>query len=293
MRSTRLPTYFISHGGGPWPYLTGQLRASFSVLEQSLIDMRAELGAAPKAVLVVSGHWEEVGFAVSSGARPGMVYDYGGFPEHLYTIKYGAPGSPALAQRVLSLLRAEGLTARADPLRGFDHGTFSVMQPLYPDEDMPVVQLSLDAGLDPRLHLAAGRALAPLRGEGVVIVGSGQSFHNLQIMGGRSGHEPSRKFDAWLQQTLVHATPDERATRLRQWENAPVARIAHPREDHLLPLMVAVGAAWDDRGITIYHQTDLFGGLTASSFRFGQAPVSVNSSVPASWLDSHLTSGDL
>lgn len=272
MSGTTLPTYFISHGGGPWPYMTGQFRANFSVLEQSLIDMRAELGTAPKAVLVVSGHWEEAGFAVSSGPRPGMVYDYGGFPEHLYRIRYGVPGSPTLAQRVLSLLHAEGLEARSDPLRGFDHGTFSIMKPLYPEEHMPIVQLSLDAGLDPALHLAAGRALAPLRDEGVLIVGSGLSFHNLRIIGAASSHEPSRKFDAWLQQTLVHSASDEREMRLRRWEDAPVARIAHPREDHLLPLMVAVGAAWDDPGTVTYHQTDFFGGLTASSFRFGQTP---------------------
>ncbi|WP_446697762.1 DODA-type extradiol aromatic ring-opening family dioxygenase [Xanthomonas phaseoli] len=293
MRDTTLPTYFISLGGGPWRYMSGHLRANFSVLEQSLIDMRAELGTVPKAILVVSGHWEEVGFAVSSGARPGMVYDYNGFPEHLDTIKYGAPGSPALAQRVLSLLHAGGLTARPDPLRGFDHGTFSIMTPLYPDEDMPIVQLSLDAALDPASHLAAGRALAPLRKEGVLIVGSGLSFHNLRLMFGEGGQEPSQKFDAWLQQTLVQTVSDERAARLRRWEDAPAARIAHPREDHLLPLMVAVGAAWDDPGATTYQQTDFFGGLTISSVRFGQTPVSVDRSVgPATSPGRRSTPGD-
>ena len=165
MNSPRLPTYFVSHGGGPWPYMTGEFRDNLAQLERSLLDMRAELGEAPKAILMVSGHWEERGFAISSGANPGMIYDYYGFPEYLYHIKYGAPGSPEVAHRVEELLRAGGLEARLDPTRGFDHGTFSIMKPLYPDEDMPVVQLSLDAGLDPGLHLAVGRVLAPLRDE--------------------------------------------------------------------------------------------------------------------------------
>lgn len=269
MTESRLPTYFISHGGGPWPYMTGEFRRNFDHLERSLVEMRAELGGAVKAVLMISGHWEEAGFAISSGNHPSMVYDYYGFPEYLYHIKYGAPGSPALAERVRELLQAGGIDARLDPTRGFDHGTFSVMKPLYPDEDVPVVQLSLDAGLDPALHLRLGKALAPLRDEGVLIVGSGLSYHNLRAMRGTSGYEPSRQFDAWLQQALVQVSPAERAARLIGWERAPCARDAHPREDHLIPLMVAVGAAWDESGATTYHQTDFAGGLTASSFRFG------------------------
>jgi aromatic ring-opening dioxygenase catalytic subunit (LigB family) len=275
MNNARLPTYFVSHGGGPWPYMTGEFRRNFDGLEQSLIEMRAELGDAPKAILVISGHWESEGFAISSGAKPGMVYDYSGFPEYLYHIKYGAPGSPELARRVQDLLQARDLEAGLDPARGFDHGTFSIMKPLYPDENIPVVQLSLDASYDPALHLEAGRALAPLRDEGVLIIGSGLSYHNLREMRGSSGHEPSRRFDAWLQQTLVHSSPYERAERLLEWEQAPFARAAHPQEDHLMPLMVAVGAARDESGAVTYHQTDFAGGLTASSFRFGNAPEAI------------------
>jgi aromatic ring-opening dioxygenase catalytic subunit (LigB family) len=275
MNNARLPTYFVSHGGGPWPYMTGEFRRNFDRLEQSLIEMRVELGDAPKAILVISGHWEGEGFAISSGAKPGMVYDYSGFPEYLYHIKYAAPGSPELARRVKDLLQARGLKAGLDPARGFDHGTFSIMKPLYPDEHIPVVQLSLDASYDPALHLEAGRALAPLRDEGVLIIGSGLSYHNLREMRGSSGYEPSRRFDAWLQQTLVHSSPHERAERLLEWEKAPFARAAHPQEDHLMPLMVAVGAARDESGAVTYHQTDFAGGLTASSFRFGNAPEAI------------------
>jgi aromatic ring-opening dioxygenase catalytic subunit (LigB family) len=270
--STRLPTYFISHGGGPWPYLDGPFRRMFDQLEQSLVDIRRELGDAPRAVLVISGHWEEQGFAISSAQRPGMEYDYSGFPPHTYQIKYKAPGSPELAARVQELLAGGGISARLDSQRGYDHGTFSIMKPLYPGEDIPLVQLSIDLGYDPELHLQLGRLLAPLRDEGVLIIGSGLTYHNMQDMRGTQGFEPSRVFDAWLQETLVASAPQERTPRLIHWEKAPQARGAHPREDHLIPLMVAVGAAEQDAGAAVYHQKDLFGGITASSFRFGEVP---------------------
>jgi len=270
--TTRLPTYFISHGGGPWPYLDGPFRRMFDELEQSLIDIRRELGDAPRAVLVISGHWEEKGIAISSSQQPGMEYDYSGFPPHTYQIKYKAPGSPDLAARVQELLVNGGIPARLDPQRGFDHGTFSIMKPLYPGEDIPLVQLSIDVGYDPALHLELGRLLAPLREEGVLIIGSGLSYHNLTDARSSEGMEPSRRFDQWLQETLVRSSPEERTDRLIKWEQAPLARAAHPREDHLIPLMVVVGAAEDEAGAAVYHQKNLFGGITASSFRFGNAP---------------------
>lgn len=273
MTAASLPTYFLSHGGGPWPWLNGPFRRSFDVLEASLRDMRRELGTAPKALLMVTGHWEEPCFTLSSGATPGMVYDYGGFPPETYTIRYGAPGLPMLAERAADLLRAAGIAVATDPLRGYDHGTFSVMKVLYPEETMPLVQMSLRADMDPAAHLAAGRALAPLRDEGVLIVGNGLSYHNLSQMRGTDGFEPSRRFDAWLQDTLIASPPAEREARLLQWATAPAARAAHPREDHLIPLLVAVGAAGSAQAALTYHQTDFFGGLTASSFRFGDAPV--------------------
>ena len=269
--STRLPTYFLSHGGGPWPYLDGPFRRAFDQLEQSLVDIRRELGEAPRAVLVISGHWEEKGFAISSGEQPGMVYDYFGFPEHTYHIRYKAPGSPELARRVQELLGAGGLQARLDPERGYDHGTFSLMKPMYPEEEMPLVQLSIDLSYSPQLHLQLGRLLAPLRDEGVLIIGSGLSYHNLSK---RDHHAiaPSRAFDGWLQETLIASPPKERTPRLIDWERAPLARAAHPHEDHLIPLMVAVGAAENEAATLVYHQKDLFGGMTASSFRFGDVP---------------------
>ena len=270
--TTRLPTYFLSHGGGPWPYLDGPFRQAFNQLEQSLKHIRRELAEVPRAVLVISGHWEENGFAISSGEQPGMVYDYSGFPPHTYAVRYKAPGSPELAERVQKLLQEGGIPAWLDPERGYDHGTFSMMKPLYPEEDIPLVQLSIDRSYDPKLHLKLGRLLAPLRDEGVLIIGSGLSYHNMREMRGTSAVEPSRVFDAWLHETLISAKPEERTAKLIDWERAPMARAAHPEEDHHIPLMVVVGAAEIEPGAAVYHQKDLFGGITASSFRFGDVP---------------------
>ncbi len=265
----RLPTFFISHGGGPWPWLDGPFRRQFDRLEESLRALPRELGAKPRAVLVVSGHWEEPRFTVQSGATPGMVYDYSGFPEHTYAIKYGAPGSPAVARRVQDLLEGAGMAAGEDAMRGFDHGTFAPLYAMYPDADVPVVQLSLKAGYDPAAHFAAGRALEPLRDEGVLIVGSGLSWHNLRNFG-PAASAPSTAFDGWLHAAL-NAAPAERTRLLEAWEEAPAARMAHPQEDHFVPLMVAVGAAENEAASRIYHEEGFMGGVTASSYRFGAA----------------------
>lgn len=266
----RLPTYFLSHGGGPWPYLSGPFREHYRQLEASLKETARELGGKPRAILVVSGHWEAAEFTVMANPHPGMIYDYSGFPEHTYAVQYPAPGSPELAGRVQGLLAAAGIAARLDGARGFDHGCFAPLAVMYPDADVPVVQLSLKAGYDPQAHLAAGRSLAPLRDEGVLILGSGLSYHNLREFG-EQAKDASAAFDAWLQDVLLHALPAERTRRLLQWDEAPSARRAHPREDHLIPLLVAVGAAENEAAACVYHEQDFFGGVTASSFRFGPA----------------------
>lgn len=267
--SHRLPTYFISHGGGPWPYIP-DMRRMMAPLEASLHAITQELGGLPKAVLSVSGHWEAPQFLVTSHPEPPMVYDYYGFPEHTYRIRYAAPGAPALAARVRDLLAGAGLATGLDAQQGFDHGTFAPLAVMYPQAQVPVLQVALKKELDPAEHLAAGRALAPLRDEGVLILGSGLSFHNLRLRGPQA-HEPSRTFDAWLHQTLEQVDPAERSARLQHWTQAPAARIAHPHEDHLLPLMVALGAAEAEAATTVYHEDPSFTGWTVSSWRFGAA----------------------
>lgn len=260
------PTFFLSHGGGPWPFMDGDYRRAHAKLEASLQALPATLPEKPKAILMISAHWEEAAFTVMTSAAPGMLYDYGGFPAHTYEVVYPAPGEPVLAERVVALIQAAGLPAARNAQRGYDHGAFCTLVPMYPDADMPVVQLSLKRGLDPAEHLALGRALAPLRDEGVLILGSGFSFHNLRLYGAQ-GREPSVAFDAWLQASVPSA--QGRDERLQAWAQAPAARLAHPREEHLLPLMVAAGAAEGDAASCNYHETEFMNGVTASSFRFG------------------------
>lgn len=267
---TRLPTYFVSHGGGPWPWMKDQYGPTYAKLADSLVDIRRQVGARPKAVLVVTAHWETEDFTVSSSPAPGMIYDYGGFPPHTYQIRYPAPGQPQLAARVAQLLNEAGQPASLDAERGFDHGTFSMLAPIYPDADVPVVQLSIRRDYDPATHLAAGRALAPLRDEGVLILGSGLSFHNLRLFG-QGGALASHAFDTWLQHVLLELSPSDREQALLHWSEAPYARHAHPREDHLVPLWVALGAAEREETACVYHEENFFGGLTVSSFRFGSA----------------------
>lgn len=262
----RLPTYFISHGGGPWPWLP-QMRQMLRTLEASLARMPEEIGERPKAILMISGHWEENSFAVMSAAHPGMVYDYSGFPPETYKIIYPAPGAPEFAQRTADLIVAAGLPARLDDRQGYDHGTFVPAYVMYPRADMPVYQVSLRRDYDPAAHMALGRALAPLRDEGVLIVGSGLSYHNLRLFG-PGAKVPSATFDHWLDDAL-HQSPAERTAALLDWQSAPYARTCHAQEDHLVPLFAAIGAAEGETATRTYHDTDLFGGVTASSWRFG------------------------
>ncbi len=268
--SARLPTFYLSHGGGPWPYMNDEARRPYARLEESLRELPRQLPRKPEALLIVSGHWEEREFAVMSAAAPPMIYDYGGFPEELYHIRYAAPGSPRLAQRALSLIQQADLPARLDGERGFDHGTYSLLAVTHPQADIPVFQVSLRAGYDPAAHLRLGRALAPLRDEGVVIIGSGSSYHNLRrFFGPRVRREDAAQFDTWLRETLVESTPARRSERLLEWERAPAAREAHPQEDHLMPLHVVVGAAEEEPGQIAYRQNDFLGTIALSSYRFG------------------------
>lgn len=261
----RLPTYFISHGGGPWPWIP-QMRAMFANLEASLKAMVADLPQPPRAILMISGHWESDDAAVMASARPPMVYDYHGFPPETYQIVYPAPGAPDVAARALELLKGAGIAAHLDTKQGFDHGTFAPMAVMYPNADIPLFQISLLKSYDPAAHLAMGRALAPLRDEGVMIIGSGLSYHNLRMFG-PAAKDPSEAFDAWLGEALAKP-PAQRRQAMIDWEQAPYARICHREEDHLVPLFVALGAAEDAKASRIYHDKGLFGGVTASSYRF-------------------------
>ncbi|NMO21309.1 DODA-type extradiol aromatic ring-opening family dioxygenase, partial [Pyxidicoccus fallax] len=262
-----LPTFFLSHGGGPCFWMDWGPVNPFDNLAAALRGLAGSIGARPRAVLVISGHWEEDVVTVQTNPRPPMLFDYYGFPEHTYRLSYPAPGSPELAARVKSLLGTHGFPVREDAERGYDHGVFVPFLLVYPEADIPVVQLSLKNNLDPEEHLAIGRALAPLRKEGVLIVGSGLSYHNLRNIPDRTG--ASEVFDRWLTEAVTDADPASRARKLIRWIEAPAARAAHPREDHLLPLMVASGAAEEEVGRIYFTETMKGWNLRSSSYQFG------------------------
>jgi aromatic ring-opening dioxygenase catalytic subunit (LigB family) len=264
-----MPAIYLPHGGGPWPFvdLRGFVEPQeVRALADHLRGLAATLPRRPSAMVVVSAHWEAKVPTVMTSPRPPILYDYYGFPPESYKITWPAPGDPALAARVRELLERAGIPSAEDGERGFDHGTFIPLKLTFPDADVPTIQLSLEEGLDPARHLAIGRALAPLRDEGVLLVGSGMSYHNMRGFRHPQGRTDADVFDAWMQ----HAAVSERAVRdaaLTRWSAAPAARRAHPREEHLLPLMVMAGAAGADRGRVTF--SDSFGGVRVSAVQFG------------------------
>lgn len=267
----RQPSMFLPHGGGPCFFMdwTWGPADTWHATQRFLESLPAMLPEKPKALLVVSGHWEERAFTASAAAQPQLIYDYSGFPEHTYQLKWPAPGTPELAERVAGLLKNAGLPAGVDPNRGFDHGVFVPLKVAFPEADIPVVTLSLAVGpserLDPGMHLAAGGALAPLRDEGVLIIGSGMSFHNLRAYMRPGTREWAQAFDSWLTHAVESPAP-ERDRLLANWESAPHARFAHPREEHLIPLMVAAGAGGAAPGTRVF--TDEPMGAAISAYRF-------------------------
>lgn len=260
----RQPTLFIPHGGGPCFFMDDP-HGIWTGMEAFLRRLPTLLPERPRGIIIVSGHWETRGrFAFTGAPRPDLIYDYGGFPPHTYQLKYDAPGDTILAGRAATLLHEAGLVAGVDPLRGLDHGVFVPLKVALPDADIPIVEMSVDRNFDPALHIAAGRALAPLRDEGILIIGAGMSFHNMRGYGDPRFTRPSEEFDAWLTQSAGMAA-QARDQRLVAWENAPSARLSHPREEHLLPLMVAAGAS-EEPGEHIYSEHILETAI--SGFRF-------------------------
>lgn len=261
--TTRMPVVFLPHGGGPWPWIREMHDDNLATYLAAIPRLPK---TTPKALLVISAHWEERVPTVMTAQKPPMFYDYYGFPAQTYELTWPAPGNPELAARVRTLLDHAGIETGSDEQRGFDHGTFVPLKLAYPDAQVPTVQLSLQAGLDPARHLAIGRALAPLRDEGVFIIGSGMSYHNMRGFRDPGASALATEFDTWLRAAAT-SEPDVRDRELTAWAKAPAARDAHPREEHLLPLMVIAGAAGDDRGITAYNNAVL--GKAVSAFHFG------------------------
>ena len=264
----RQPVLFIPHGAGPCFFMDWNPADTWLGMGNFLSNVAATLPQRPSAIVLVSGHWLQPQFSITGHARQELIYDYNGFPAHTYQLTYPAAGAPQLAQRLVELLGQAQLPARVDPSRGFDHGVFIPLKLMFPDADVPVIQLSLRSDMDAAAHLQAGRALAALRDENVLIVGSGMSFHNMRGYGDPRFGPVSDAFDSWLSQAVCSA-PAQREQLLSNWLQAPHAQLCHPPggEEHLIPLLVAAGAGAEDAGQKIYSERVMQ--TTLSAFRFG------------------------
>lgn len=260
-----LPALFISHGSPMTALQPGKVG-------ERLAELAVHLPR-PRAIVVASAHWLARAPMVGSAATPGTMHDFGGFPQALFDIRYPAPGDPALAARVAGLLQAAGLAPRLEPDRGLDHGVWVPLRLLYPDADIPVVPVSIQPGLGPAHQLRLGRALAPLRDEGVLVIGSGSLTHNLHDW---RNYDEARQapyvqpFIDWIEQRMLTEDIDALLDYRRQ---APSAARAHPSDEHLLPLYVAMGAGGTPmRAQRIDAGIDM-GFLAMDIYRFDGAPV--------------------
>jgi len=241
---TETDVLFISHGGGPMPLLGDP---GHREMVERLTELANRLHK-PSAILVISAHWEESVPMITSGASPQLIYDYYDFPPEAYSIEYPCLGEPGLARQVYQALEQSGVPAQLDDRRGFDHGLFVPLKLMYPDADIPCVQLSLVDSLDASTHLAIGRALQGLDYANLLVIGSGFSFHNMRALFATDTPEiraRNQAFEDWLEETCGDTAlqESERGERLAHWERAPHARFCHPREEHLLPLHVCYGLA--------------------------------------------------
>ena len=253
------PALFVSHGAPTIAIENDGWTAALEALGKEL--------PRPRAVVIASAHWQtQGGVAVTGSARPETIHDFGGFPDALYALRYPAPGDPALARDIAQRLRATGLSAEVDEQRGLDHGAWVPLMRLLPKADVPALQLSLPMGGDPDVLLQIGKALAPLRDEGVLLVGSGGATHNLRRL--RFGEREAApmgyasEFDRWLWERVQAGD----VAALRGWRDAPSARAAHPTAEHLDPLFVVLGAAQPGETAYELHAEMLYGGLSMRSF---------------------------
>jgi len=260
-----MPTLFVSHG------------APTLVLDPvPTRDFLLELGRSlprPKAILAVSAHWDTPETCLTSGTSPHTMYDFYGFPDELYAMTYPAPGSPELAQKTADLLAKAGLSAGLDERRGLDHGAWVPLALMFPQADIPVVQLSINSSQSPTRHLALGRALAPLREDGVLILASGNATHNLREVFSHALLETptpyAKAFADWLTQ---HVESGDTDPLLRYLEEGPNGARNHPTADHYLPLLVALGAGAGHTG-RILHDGYTYGVLSMAAYAWGNSPV--------------------
>lgn len=267
-KTERMPVIFIPHGGGPCFFMDWNPKDEWDKMAHYLKNISDGLPTQPKAIVMVSAHWIQSEVTVTSADHPEMIFDYYGFPAHTYELRYPSRGEPELAQKMVHLLKSAGIHARTDDQRGYDHGMFIPLLLMFPEANIPVIQMSLTQTLNPAEHIAIGQALESLRDEGVLLVGSGMSFHNMRGYGDPRFGPISDTFDNWLTKA-IESDPDARNQALSHWENAPEARLCHPprAEEHLIPLMVVAGAAGQDKGVKAF--SDRVMQTTISAFHFG------------------------
>lgn len=243
---TKAPVLFLPHGGGPLPLLGDPGHASLTHFISKLGEDYRRQYAKPSAILVVSAHWETTTPALTSAAKPELLFDYSGFPSQSYQYRYPAPGAPDLATDIAKQLEQVGLTSQLDNQRGLDHGVFVPLLMLWPQADVPVLQLSLQRHLDPMQHIKLGEAISALRQQNVLIIGSGMTFHNMRafFQPALVSSDQVREFNQYLIDSMSPSLSyEQQSSKLADWLNAPGARLMHPREEHLLPLHVCFGAA--------------------------------------------------
>lgn len=242
----RQPSLYIPHGGGPCFFMDpmpGMPPGLWDRMAAYLRSIPASLPAAPSALVVISAHWEASRPTIGIAAKHDLLYDYYGFPEHTYQLTYPARGAPALGAKIQALLAQTGVEADTDDRRGLDHGVFIPLKLMFPDADLPIVPLSLQRNLDPQFHFRIGAALSRLRDEGVLILASGMSYHNLHdFFHPGHGDDAAQSFDDWMAQTISDPDPAARNRALLDWSQAPGARTSHPRAEHWVPIFVAAGA---------------------------------------------------
>lgn len=242
------PSIFIPHGAGPMPLLGDSGH-------QEMVELLEKLPSTfekPDAIVLISAHWETDVITITGNDSPELIYDYYGFPEEAYQIQYPALGAPKLASKIEALLKTQGIDAHIDNKRGFDHGMYVPLKLMYPNAGIPCVQISLSNTLNPKLHIELGKAIAELRSENVLILGSGFSFHNMQAFKGNEIKDDKNvAFESWLIETCTSKQTSlaQKEQSLINWHEAPYAKYCHPREEHLLPLLVCFGAGMDNAQI--------------------------------------------
>ena len=260
------PILYLPHGGGPIPLLGDPSHAGMVAFWKQM----AECFPKPDTIVMISAHWEAEVATITSGEAPELIYDYYNFPPETYQYKYPSPGNPELVKQMAGMLEASNIPVKQDSERGYDHGMFVPMMLMYPDADIPCVQLSLLSSLNAQQHVDLGKALSALREQNILVIGSGMSFHNFAAMRGKSADDKqqSQVFDQWLVETCCDETlsAEQREERLSHWESAPSGRFCHPREEHLLPLQVCFGMSASSNHKAEHAYSESWNGLSISAF---------------------------